>query len=196
MLEAIENGFFYEGRFFEFSDVTSLRMYAERIKHSTNFVKTHDSLHSTLDIYFSDNSLGKGGELNLGANKGFFADLRDYETQKRLTDSLLSFYAIISRSTFESRMKRYFDSGDEIVAFRYGKYTFFKDGEISKAGTLFCRMDGSEYDIDLSYTHLLFVKKGSVGKILAELFGSKSIEVLTDKDVLLSLLSHFYGCKW
>lgn len=195
-LELIDGGFSYEKKKYSFSDVVSLEMYATSVKHSLNFVKTHNSLHAQLHIFFSNKKLGKKGKLTIGANKGFFTDLRNYETQKRLTDALHNFHKIIADATFDNRVQNYLATGDDTIAFRYGKFAFFKDGVIVKNGALFVVIDRDKYSMKLGYSDIIFEKKGLLGKTTGELFGKKTIEILKDKDAVLTLLNHFYGLRW
>ena len=195
-ISLIENGFKYDGVRYQFSDVRSIRFGAVSVKHSTNFVKTHDSLHSDMEIHFTRSELGKRGSLKIGANKGFFTDYRNYEKQKKLTDALFNFYAVLAKATFQQRLRYYIESGDDTVAFRYGKFVFFKDGVIVKNSKLYAHLDRNEHNIMKTYSEILLEKKGLLGKAVNELFGSKSFDILSDKDVILQLLSHFYGLSW
>jgi len=191
-----EDSFIYKHTKIAFHSVESLMMQAEDIQHSYNFVKTHKSLHATLTIQVSDTAIGNRGVFQIKANRGFFTDFKNYEVQKRLVDALQNFYSLLSQKTFSHRLKRTLDTGDAIVAFRYGSYVFFKDGTIVKNGSFFSKIDTSSYEYFLSYATISIRKSTPLGKIFGELIGDKSIDIRANKDVVTALLFELYGLSF
>lgn len=113
-------------------------------------------------------------------------------------NGIVELYEHLARVTYENRLNAYLRELELRSYFGYAGYRFYAADRSIRVGDRKFTSDNTEFLRYYNYIELKPKQEGLLRKAQLRLWGGKvqSIDVLTDTDVFLALLAHFYGLRW